>query len=455
MNKEILRITNLKNINSKKIVNNISFAIYNGEILAFVGFTNSGKFFISEFLKGNKNAPVEYIAYRGKVVNSINDLKAKIFSLNSLNANITNLNMGNWTIAEFLMLEKYKSFLGIININKINNASKELLEKFNLKIDVKQKFNDCSIFEKLLLELIKIYNSEANIIIIENDMPDLNVEEIEKLKLKIKEIFIDKAIIIINYSDDISFRIADRFILMENGKIIKKWDSKKVISNEDLKNHFDMMHSVLNKDEKILLNSSQKIKRINKDQCLFFYLDGDIVKLPLIKSSLIIFLVKNSRKKLPIFEYLSNINIYKSKFPSINKIGIIKHLGNNEDLLTKMTIGENLLIPSYETFNNKTFIINQKYMTKVAENELFNKKQQTLSIKDLSTNQRIRISLERWYLRNPDILIILEPFEKCDNSGIEIVSSYINKFKQKGTIIILIKSRLEHLIDTNKIVIKV
>jgi ABC-type sugar transport system ATPase subunit len=453
--KEILRITNLKNSRDKGEGNNINFAVYEGEILSFVGFANSGKFFVSEFLKGNKNATVEYISYRGESVKSINNIQKKIFSQNAFSANIKKLNMGNWTVAEFLMLEKYKSFLGLINTKKINELSKTFLNKFNLKLDVEQPFNDCSIYEKQLLELIKIYDSEAKIIIIEEDMPDLNVEEINKLKLKIKEIFKDKAIIIISYSDNISFRMADRFILMEKGKIIKKWNAKRSISKESLKSYFTLIHSVPNKDEETYYYSIEKSRFINKSHCIFFSLNNKKIKLPLLKSSLVIFLVEDSRMKVPIFEYLSNIKIYSHKFLNIKSIGIIKNLGDEGDLLTKMSIGENLLLPSYKTYSNKDFLLNHYSMIKVVEHELHNSFGTEVTTKDLSTNQKIHISLERWYLRNPDILLILEPFEKCDDKGIEMVKSYINKFKEKGTIIIFLNSRLEHSIETDTILIKI
>lgn len=74
---------------------------------------------------------------------------------------------------------------------------------------------------------------------------------------------------------------------------------------------------------------------------------------------------------------------------------------------------------------------------------------------DLEINDIISITLERWYIYNPKVLVLFEPFVQCDVYGVSLVKSYIKKFANKGTAVIIIKSREEYVEDISDQIISI
>lgn len=66
---------------------------------------------------------------------------------------------------------------------------------------------------------------------------------------------------------------------------------------------------------------------------------------------------------------------------------------------------------------------------------------------ELRVNERIRMTLERWYIFNPIVLILFEPFALCDVNGVDIVKKYVKKFANKGTTVIIVNTREEYVED--------
>lgn len=57
------------------------------------------------------------------------------------------------------------------------------------------------------------------------------------------------------------------------------------------------------------------------------------------------------------------------------------------------------------------------------------------------------MSLERWYIFRPKVIILCDVFGGNDPYGISIIQSYIKKFSNLGVVVILIESCLEYVED--------
>ncbi len=69
-----------------------------------------------------------------------------------------------------------------------------------------------------------------------------------------------------------------------------------------------------------------------------------------------------------------------------------------------------------------------------------------ISIYD-DVNELIRLTLERWYIYRPAMIILYEPFIECDPYGVSLVREYIKRFADRKTAVIIIKSRDEYIAD--------
>ncbi|MFQ7133079.1 MAG: hypothetical protein ACLRQC_13055, partial [Dorea formicigenerans] len=56
-------------------------------------------------------------------------------------------------------------------------------------------------------------------------------------------------------------------------------------------------------------------------------------------------------------------------------------------------------------------------------------------------------TLERWYIFNPMVLILFEPFALCDVKDVAVVKKYVKRFANKGTTVVIINTREEYVED--------
>lgn len=139
-----------------------------------------------------------------------------------------------------------------------------------------------------------------------------------------------------------------------------------------------------------------------------------------------------------------------------NKIVSVKNMGGSEELFSKMTVEENLLMPSLSKLSAWDYIAASGGLMKMVSRDGGAKdvEQNTLT-GNLKINEMIRLILERWYFYNPRVLVLFEPFIMCDAQGISIVKAYIRKFAQRGTAVIICQSRDEYIEDLSDRILRI
>lgn len=110
-----------------------------------------------------------------------------------------------------------------------------------------------------------------------------------------------------------------------------------------------------------------------------------------------------------------------------------------------MTVGENLMLPSLEKISFWDYIRSSRNIRKMILEENHNLKD--VKAEELGINERIQMTLERWYIFNPLVLILFEPFALCDVNGVDIVKKYVKKFSNNGTTVIIVSTREEYVGD--------
>ena len=73
----------------------------------------------------------------------------------------------------------------------------------------------------------------------------------------------------------------------------------------------------------------------------------------------------------------------------------------------------------------------------------------------MGINVLIGITLERWSIYNPRVLVLFEPFALCDIKGTQIVKDYIKKFAARGISVIIVKTREEYVEDISDQIIRI
>lgn len=466
MKKEMLRVHDLNMEFSAALkLANISFCLMAGECVGFLGLINSGKALLVDMLCGFHGAIRASMYVDGKRAGCMEDIQKYVYRITD-----SNYLINHWTVADYICLVSDKSFLGIYNRKQLVNKAETYFEEFGLEIDVEQKLKNLSELELRLVDLVKAYSQGAKILVIEDEFEGCSPWEIEHFKMVLDMVIHDRMAAIINsHSDNVLQILSDKYIFFKKGYIVKKCNKDHIKDFNQTENY--LLGNTFYTKKKDLDNYRNGQ---NSTQDIIYsvrglYLKNKCYDFDFYKGEVVTLLLLDIKDKKQVFELLSGRDIDKymtlhlerenCKFNNImefvsNKIVSIGDMGGKDELLLRMSPGDNLLIPSLGKIPKLQFLFSRRRMVKVLKSEIKDSLSDTEgNIYSMSTNDYIVLLLERWYIYKPKVLVLFEPFVHCDIYSVSVVKSYIKKFTGMGTTVIIVKSRPENVEDiTDRII---
>ena len=232
-NDEIIGSIEFKNVsfsynNDKEILKNINFKINNGEKIAIVGPTGSGKTTIIQLLLKFYNINSGSILIDGK---NINDINTNILRDN-IKVVLQDAHLNNENIKDVL---KYSNDVS-------DKEIKDLLKRINIKpnflgmndnLENITSIDNLSNGQKQIISMIRAMLSNPKIVILDEATSDVDSLTEKNIESSINELTKGKTSIIIAHrlSTIIS---ADKIIVIDNGKILEEGTHKELIKKNGL-----------------------------------------------------------------------------------------------------------------------------------------------------------------------------------------------------------------------------
>ena len=232
-NDEIIGSIEFKNVsfsynNDKEILKNINFKINNGEKIAIVGPTGSGKTTIIQLLLKFYNINSGSILIDGK---NINDINTNILRDN-IKVVLQDAHLNNENIKDVLKYSNDVSDMEIKDLLKKINIKPNFLG-MNDKLENITSIDDLSNGQKQIISMIRAMLSNPKIVILDEATSDVDSLTEKNIESSINELTKDKTSIIIAHrlSTIIS---ADKIIVIDNGKILEEGTHKELIKKNGL-----------------------------------------------------------------------------------------------------------------------------------------------------------------------------------------------------------------------------
>ena len=468
MKKEVLSIRNfyLKYSNAVYL-KDISLSLMEGEITALVGLAGSGKDAFLQVLKGNEWSGQGTVHIDNNIINNSEELSRYVHYITELNYSIS-----DWTIAEYIGLVTDNLFPLVQRKKILNDDIQDLFFELDLEIDVARKISDLSEIEKRIIDIVKACRKRSRILVIEDEFDGASTEDIYLFKKIMDRIIPGRMTVVVKtHSENISNILADNLLIFKNGYIAKKC-RKDFIKDEKHLELFLLGESFISENitekrgrssgdsENRTVYSVNNIITGSSESCNFSFKSGEVVSI----------LALDIRKKEKIFNILSGreidkksdiyINNSKTNLSSISdfvKMRIVSsvNLGTESEFLDKMSVGENIIMPSLKKLSSFRYIFYGRKMTEMLERQIRKNSIFKDALKEDETNRRIQIMLERWFVLKPSVLVLLEPFLHCDVYGTSIIKSYIRKFTELGTVVVIVKAREKDIVDISDRIIKI
>jgi ABC-type sugar transport system ATPase subunit len=206
-----------------------------GEVLAVIGENGAGKSTLMKILSGALLMDSGEIMLDGNVIPPETGPKARMddYGLGIIYQELNYLN--EMTIAENLFLGRVplKGIFRRVDYQAMKKASMELMGLFNMDYSPFTLVKELSVAEKQILEILRAVSRDVKVLIMDEPTSSLNEVETQRLfghieKLKGRGV----TIIYISHKLEEVFRLADRVLVLRDGKRVGVVDIKETSSGQ-------------------------------------------------------------------------------------------------------------------------------------------------------------------------------------------------------------------------------
>lgn len=444
-----------------KALDNVSFKVKSGEVLAFLGENGAGKSTLLKTLNGDYQPTSGEYLLNGEVKHFNNPKEA-------IDEGISVIYQERQILMELSVAENI--FIGRLPVGKnglidnkeLYSRAQEIIDEFGLPIDPTSKVKDISIAHQQMVEIMKAYSRELKVIAFDEPTASLCDSEIEILFKTIEKLKKENKIIIyVSHRMKELDQLADKIAIFKDGKFVAMVNKGEVSQKELIK-------MMVGRDLGDIFNNLDRKKNIGETLLQVRNLTSNYVKdisFELKRGEILGFsgLVGSGRTEimraiigadtLKSGEILleNNSVICKSPKEAMREgIVLVPEDRKTQGILPNMSVGENISISILDKIINKLGFINKKSEDTIAEDGIkkFNVKTPTAEKKivELSGGNQQKTIVARWLATNPKILILDEPTKGIDIGAKSEFYKLINDFAREGMGVILISSELPEVI---------
>ena len=453
-----------KNFPGVKALENVDFSLKNGEIHALMGENGAGKSTLIKVLTGVEEFETGKIILEGK---SIVNKSPKEAQRNGISTVYQEVNLcPNISVAENLFLDREPRKFGLIDWQKMNRMSKELLDKLNINIDVTKPTENYSIAIQQMIAIARAVDMSAKVLILDEPTSSLDDGEVEKLFTLMRKLKKDGiGIIFVTHFLEQVYAVCDKITVLRNGCFVGEFEVEKLP-------RVQLVAKMMGKDFNDLENIKGEGKESGNKEVLLkaesigsksnirpFDLElnkGEVVG--------ITGLLGSGRSELVRSIYGadrvdSGKLVFKNNEVKINapidamKLGMAYLPENRKDegIIADLSVRENLIIALQAKQGIFKLIPNKKqeeFVDKYIEILQIKTASRETPIKQLSGGNQQKVILGRWLLTNPDLLILDEPTRGIDVGTKTEIQKLVLSLANDGMSVIFISSEIEEMIRT-------
>ena len=223
MSEFILKLENITKIYPNGFVANekINMSIRKGTIHALAGENGAGKSTLMKVLFGIETHEEGTIIYQDEPVDIKSPSHAIELGIGMVHQHF--MLVPSMTVAENLIIGiEETNHLGFIEMDKVNQLVSDFAQKFNFRINPKQRIRDLSVGQKQKVEIIKALIRGAKLLILDEPTAVLTPQETDELFVQLKKMREEGyTIVFISHKLDEIIRLCDDFTVIRRGKTIQ------------------------------------------------------------------------------------------------------------------------------------------------------------------------------------------------------------------------------------------
>lgn len=451
-------IVELNHINKSfpgvKALDDVSFNLKAGEVLALLGENGAGKSTLMKVLSGVYSQDSGDIIVFGEKITDLTPKKAQKIGVAIIHQEL-NL-CQHLSVTENIFLGREQCTATFLSKSQMRAKTQAVLDRLNLNISPDTVVGDLSISKQQMIEIAKAISTNARIIIMDEPTSALTSNEIDELFTIIHKLRSEgHGIVYISHRLEELQRIVDRVMIMRDGQYITtmEFDQSKmddIISymvGREIKEKFPNVTCQVG--EKILevkhLNAGPMVRDISFDLS-----EGEIVGIAGLMGA---GRTEMTRAIFGADPKTSGEIILNGQKLTINnpmdaiRAGIVlaPEDRKKDGLCVKMSIRENIALPNLDILCKFGFVNWGK------EKEMVAKAVDNLSIKlasaennadSLSGGNQQKVVVGKWLARHSKVVIFDEPTRGIDVAAKVEIYHLMNELKRQGVGVLMVSSEM-------------
>ncbi len=459
----ILEIRNCsKEFPGVKALDNVSLFLKRGEIHALVGENGAGKSTIMKILAGIYIKDSGEILFDGEPYEVKRPVEALEKGISMVHQELDLIPDMTVEANVFAGREKVKGL--VVDRKRMTQETSRLMEELGIDIDPKTKVGNLSTAQQQMVAIIRAIAFDADVIIMDEPTSAITDREVEKLFeiiRKLKEQ--NKAIVYISHKMDEIYELTDRITVLRDGKLIGSVDTKDVTSDQLIammvgRDLTDMFIKSAPKsedfDENEVLLEVQNLSRQNEFRHVSFQVKrGEILGVYGLMGAgrtEIMETVFGMRKPDDGKVFLKGQRIKSIHAAIKNGLAFITEDRKITGLNLIASVKDNATLAYLKQVLRAKFLINFKKERTVAD-ELIEKLRVKCASRDvlvgtLSGGNQQKVVLCKWFMGDPDVLIMDEPTRGIDIGAKAEIYRLMDMLAKSGKSIIMISSETPELL---------
>lgn len=444
----------------------VDFEVKKGEVHALLGENGAGKSTLMSILFGLYAQDEGQIFINGELAHIKHPNDAAKYRIGMVHQHFKLVEI--FSVLDNIILGSEETKNSFIVYKNARNKIMEIIEKYNLQIDLDKKISELTVGQQQKVEIIKMLYRDSDILIFDEPTAVLTPQEIKELIEIIKNFAKEgKAVILISHKLNEIKMSSDRCTILRRGKKIATLDVKDVTTEEMAelmvgrpliqeyeKGAFNPKDNILEVENLTLHGKGKDIlKSIN-----FHVRSGEIVGIAGIDGNGQTELANALTGLSPISSGLirlkdkdiSRLNIRKRYEAGLSHIPEDRH---KFGLVLDFKLSENLVLQEYykKPYSNYGILnhdIIEEHAKKLVENYDVRSSNSIDTIaRSMSGGNQQKAILAREIEREHDLLLAFQPTRGLDVGAIENIHKNLIKERDRGRGVLLISYELEEIFN--------
>ncbi len=444
-----------------KALDNVSFHLKGGEVMALLGENGAGKSTLMKILSGVYPKDGGTLKVFGQTVESLTPKRAQELGISIIHQEL-NL-CRHLTVAENIFLGRERIHgLRMLSQSEMNAEAGKILQNLRIDLEPTTIVGDLQVSKQQMVEIAKALSTNARVLIMDEPTSALTSNEIEELFRIIRQLRDEgRGIVYISHRLEELQHIVDTVTILRDGQFILESPFKDISMNDiianmvgrEIKEKFPRVHC--EKGKKVLEVKHLNAGRMVRDVSFESY-EGEILGFAGLmgagrtETTRAIFGV-DPKESGQIFIDGKEIKIANPMDAIRNGLVLAPEDRKKDGLCTKLSVRANIELPNLDIASTKRMgVVNRRTVSQMVRDAIKNFTIKLASPEvdagSLSGGNQQKVVVSKWLARQSRVVIFDEPTRGIDVAAKVEIYHLMNKLKQDGISVIFVSSEMPEVL---------